>query len=99
MQSTRTRLLIVLFIGLATVVTGCGGTARSSSSSSRPSRPSGNDITGHWSGTWTGFGIVDVAREESATAEFTQDGRRGTGVIVLDGTIAAESIPVALRRA
>jgi peptidoglycan-associated lipoprotein len=59
----------------------------------------GLDISGRWSGTWIGHGILSIPREERATADFEQRGRVGRGVVVLDGTLAAESVPEVMRSA
>jgi peptidoglycan-associated lipoprotein len=76
--------------GVALVSSGCGITAWFRQAS---------DISGQWSGTWLGHGILAIPREERVTAQFEQRGRFGRGVIALDGTLAVESVPEAIRNA
>src|SRR2546422_5994431 len=45
----------------------------------------------------TRSGIVAIPRELPASVELIQNGKRGYGRIVLDGTAAAEAVPVATR--
>lgn len=56
------------------------------------------DVTGKWVGKWIGYGIVDIPRNEDATAELLQRGSHGYGRLVFDGADAAESVPISLRR-
>ena len=64
-----------------------------------PPQPASVDLTGRWIGSWEGYGILDIPREESASAEFTQQGGRGYGRLSLEGTMAAETVPMSLHRA
>jgi peptidoglycan-associated lipoprotein len=57
------------------------------------------DVTGRWLGTWTGYGVADISREEFAVLELKQDGSRSQGWLWLDNTAAAEGVPVAVRHA
>jgi peptidoglycan-associated lipoprotein len=63
------------------------------------SRPPAVDITGHWTGRWLGYGISNIPREEIAFADFSQNGYRGRGRLTLEGTAAADGVPVAVRAA
>jgi peptidoglycan-associated lipoprotein len=81
--------LLVAVLGL--VVGGCGTFGGS--------RPPAVDITGNWTGRWLGYGITSIPREEVAFGEFTQNGYRGRGRLTLEGTPAADSVPVAVRAA
>jgi len=97
------RRLALLMIAVTLVATGC--------SSRAPKRPlatappviappvSSNrmDVSGKWAGKWIGYGIVDIPRNEDATAELYQRGSHGYGRIVFDGADAAESVPISLR--
>jgi len=56
------------------------------------------DVSGKWAGKWIGYGIVDIPRNEDATAELYQRGSHGYGRIIFDGAQAAESVPISLRR-
>ena len=59
----------------------------------------GVDVTGRWLGTWTGYGVADVARDEDITLDLIQGGSVGEGRLIMSGTTAADSIPVAVRDA
>jgi peptidoglycan-associated lipoprotein len=83
------RRLGLLVAGLALLLAGCGVFV------SRPAV----DISGHWSGTWSGYGIGNIAREELAFADFTQRGAWGRGRLVFEGTPAADSVPPVIREA
>ena len=56
-------------------------------------------VTGRWTGTWSGHGVNDVARDEPITLDLTQSGEGGMGRLVMNGTAAAESVPLAVRDA
>ncbi len=87
------RRLGLLVAGLAFTVTGCATGGIFS-----PDPPS-VDISGRWNGTWRGHGISGIPREQMAFAEFDQRGQGGRGRLTLDGTAAAEGVPVAVRSA
>src|SRR6185369_7954359 len=53
------------------------------------------DVTGRWVGTWTGYGVADVARDEPTTLNLSQGGTIGEGLLVMEGTAAAISVPAA----
>jgi peptidoglycan-associated lipoprotein len=57
------------------------------------------DVDGRWTGTWSGPGVNLIPREESVLLDLTQNGTRGIGRMVLDGSGAAEVIPVSIRLA
>ena len=97
------RRLALLMIAVTLVATGC--------SSRAPKRPMATappviappvssdrmDVSGKWAGKWIGYGIVDIPRNEDATAELYQRGSHGYGRIIFDGADAAESVPISLR--
>ena len=97
------RRLALLMIAVTLVATGC--------SSRAPKRPMATappviappvssdrmDVSGKWAGKWIGYGIVDIPRNEDATAELYQRGSHGYGRIIFDGAQAAESVPISLR--
>jgi peptidoglycan-associated lipoprotein len=60
--------------------------------------PADNDISGHWSGSWVGTGLFKAVRQESLTMDITQRGNAGYGRLVLDGAVAAESVPWEVRQ-
>lgn len=55
------------------------------------------DVAGRWSGSWAGYGLLDIPREAAAFAELVQTGAEGRGRLVLDGTTSAASVPIVLR--
>jgi peptidoglycan-associated lipoprotein len=64
------------------------------------SEPSDVDLGGRWTGNWTGTGLFPSAlREDAITLDFEQRGDVGHGRLVVEGAIAAESVPVEIRRA
>jgi len=79
------RLALVLF-GVVLVATGCAAPTR-------PYRTPRADLSGRWLGTWSGYGVMGVPRTQEARAELVQSGSRGTGSIVLENSLAAESVP------
>jgi len=60
--------------------------------------PADNDISGHWTGSWVGTGLFQAVRQESLTMDMTQRGNAGYGRLVLDGAVAAESVPWEVRQ-
>jgi peptidoglycan-associated lipoprotein len=90
MRVLRLLLLIPLFAACSTM-------PPSPSPSASVAEPSGTDIAGRWRGTWTGTGIFHSARQDDVTVDFVQHGDRGHGRLVLEGTIAAESVPEVIR--
>src|SRR5262249_40672123 len=99
------RRLGFLLIAVTLAATGCASKAKTTTAARPtptpppPARASGVDVTGKWAGKWIGYGIVDVPRNEDATAELVQRGSHGFGRLVLDGSGAAEAVPISLRRA
>jgi len=79
-----------LLIAVVLVTTGCAA-------ATKPVSPPSVDISGKWRGTWSGYGIMGGSRKDQVTAELLQQGSRGTGRIVMHGTLAAESVPEAVR--
>ncbi|HJV55511.1 MAG TPA: hypothetical protein VJ971_06035, partial [Methylomirabilota bacterium] len=55
------------------------------------------DVAGHWTGTWSGYGLLRSNRYGVAEASITQRGASGEGVLVLQDSQVAEGIPVSLR--
>jgi len=89
------RVLLFLLIPLLAACSTM--TPASSPSASVAAEPSEIDITGHWTGTWTGTGIFHSAREDTLTVDFVQRGKHGLGKLVLEGAVAAESVPEIVR--
>jgi|GEM_PF-544397 len=86
------RRLGLLAAGLALMVAGCA-------TSTPPQQSPAVDLTGRWSGMWMGHGINSIPREVGASADLTQRGARGFGRLVMDGTAAAETMPLSIREA
>ena len=82
-----------LLIGLA-LLTGCA-TAAPKKVEIQPAA----DVSGRWVGTWAGNGIFQIPREELAILDIQQDGNHARGRLMLDGTHAAEAVPLTLRLA
>src|SRR5438093_8544278 len=57
------------------------------------------DISGKWSGSWRGYDVMGVVRNEDATADLRQQGSRGTGRFVLHTTGVAAGMPIEVRNA
>lgn len=51
-------------------------------------------VAGRWSGSWSGYGILEIPREGAASAELGPDGQ---GRLILEGVSAAEDVPIAFR--
>ena len=98
------RRLALLMIAVTLVATGCSSRAPKRPLATAPpvSAPPVSsdrmDVSGKWAGKWIGYGIVDIPRNEDATAELYQRGSHGYGRIIFDGAQAAESVPISLRR-
>lgn len=58
----------------------------------------GTDISGRWTGSWVGTGLFNSPRQENLTLQLAQKGDAGYGRLVLDGAIAAESVPWEVRQ-
>jgi peptidoglycan-associated lipoprotein len=86
-------VLLIPLIALYSTVT----PAPAASPSAAVAEASDFDLTGRWTGTWTGTGIFHSAREDAVTVDFVQRGDRGLGKLVLEGAIAAESVPEIVR--
>jgi len=56
-----------------------------------------NDLSGRWTGTWTGAGLLMSYREDAVILDLVQSGDVAYGRIVVDGAGAAESVPVDVR--
>src|SRR3989442_13701120 len=98
------RRIGLLMIAVTLVATGgpsrrAGGTTATAPPGIAPPVSSGRlDVSGKWAGKWIGYGIVDIPRNEDASAELVQRGSHGYGRLVFEGTSAAEAVPIPLRR-
>src|SRR5262249_61159906 len=98
------RRIGLVMIAVTLVATGCSSrvpkrtTATAPPASPAPVSSGRLDVSGKWAGKWIGYGIVDIPRNEDATAELYQRGSHGYGRLVFEGTGAAGSGPVSPRR-
>ena len=88
-------LLLVL---LTTVVMACS-TAGPAVAPAEASSESGADLSGRWTGKWTGTGLLMAPREDAVTLDLVHNGDLAYGRFVLEGTGAAESVPLTIRNA
>ena len=92
----RVLLLVVMF----PLVVACSTMHPSHPPSAAGPEPSGVDLAGRWKGNWTGTGLFPTSlRDDAVTLDLVQRGDVGHGRLVVEGTIAAESVPEAIRGA
>ena len=89
-------LIVVL---LSTVLAACSTARPAVTSAKATSERSGTDLSGRWTGKWTGTGLLAAYREDAVTLHLVQTGDVAYGRLVLDGATAAESVPVEVRNA
>jgi peptidoglycan-associated lipoprotein len=51
------------------------------------------DVSGRWEGLWLGSGAGLIPREEDTTLDLVQAGATGTGRLIMEGALAAHSVP------
>jgi peptidoglycan-associated lipoprotein len=90
------RMKNLLLILLTTVIAACS-TARPAVAPVAATDLSGMDLSGRWTGTWRGFGLLMAPREDAVTLELAQSGDVAYGRFALEGTAAAESVPIEIR--
>ena len=56
------------------------------------------DVAGKWTGSWVGSGLFNSVRQENLMLDLSQSGDAGYGRLVIDGAIAAESVPWQVRQ-
>jgi peptidoglycan-associated lipoprotein len=86
-------LLLVL---LTTVVAACS-TAHPRATPARTTESGANDVSGRWTGKWSGTGLLMSPREDSVILELAQTGDTAYGRFALEGATAAESVPIDIR--
>ena len=84
------RRLPFALIALALLAAGCAAAA---------TKPPSVDVTGRWIGTWMGHGVQEIPRDEDVTLDLAQSGGVGEGRLVMEGTLAAASVPDTIRNA
>jgi peptidoglycan-associated lipoprotein len=87
-------LLLVLMFPLAAA---CSSLSPKLTPSANILEQSSADVAGRWTGTWTGTGIYNSTREDTVRVDLVQQGDRGLGRLVMEGAIAAESVPETVR--
>src|SRR5262249_59836359 len=89
------RRIGLVMIAVTLVATGCSSRAPKRTMATAPlvnAPPVSSDrldVSGKWAGKWIGYGIVDIPRNEDATAELYQRGSDGDARLVLERTDAA----------
>ena len=86
-------LLLVL---LTTVVAACS-TAHPRATPARTTESGVNDVSGRWTGKWTGTGLLMSPREDTVILELAQTDDIAYGRFALEGATAAESVPIDIR--
>ena len=61
------------------------------------SDPAGRDLSGKWTGQWTGTGLLMSPREDTVILHLVQTGEQAYGRFALEGATAAESVPIDIR--
>ena len=94
-----TRMKNLLLVLLTIVVAACSTAAPTVTPSASTSELSGQDLSGRWTGKWAGTGLLMAPREDAVTLDLSQTGDVAYGRFVLEGTAAAESVPINIRNA
>jgi peptidoglycan-associated lipoprotein len=83
----RDQAMRLVAIGaLVVTLTGCATTTAT--------RTASVDVAGRWTGTWLGYGVATVPRDEEITLELA---RSGTGRLLMASTLAADHVPDSVR--
>jgi peptidoglycan-associated lipoprotein len=84
---------------LTTVLAACSTAHPALTPAASTSDLSRTDLSGRWTGSWRGFGLLMAPREDAVTLEIVQSGDFADGRFALEGTAAAESVPMNIRNA
>jgi peptidoglycan-associated lipoprotein len=87
---------LILMLPLAAA---CSTGSAAPSPSAAVAERSGTDISGRWQGHWTGAGLFNTYRVDDVIVDLEQRGDAAFGRLVLQGTLAAESVPEVIRLA
>jgi peptidoglycan-associated lipoprotein len=98
-MSDLKRMKTLLLVLLTTVVAACSTAGPRVTPAKATSDLSGMDLSGRWTGDWRGFGLLMAPRQDGVTLDLVQIGDVAYGRFALDGTAAAESVPVDVRYA
>jgi len=85
-----------LLVLLTTVVAACS-TAHPRATPARTTESGVNDVSGRWTGKWTGTGLLMSPREDTVILELAQTDDVAYGRFALEGATAAESVPIDIR--
>jgi peptidoglycan-associated lipoprotein len=79
---------LVAIGSLVAVLAGCAAST---------TRTASVDVAGRWTGTWLGYGVATVPRDEEVTLDLVQSGMAGTGRMLMQSTLAADHVPDSVR--
>jgi peptidoglycan-associated lipoprotein len=88
-----------LLVLLTTVVLACSTIPAAVTPAHASAELAGRDLSGRWTGTWNGMGLLMSPREDAVTLHLVQNGDMGYGRFALEGATAAEHVPVDIRNA
>ena len=89
-------LLLILLTGVVAV---CSTASPTMVTAAYAGSESGIDLSGRWTGTWTGTGLLMSPREDTVILHLVQSGNVANGRFALEGATAAESVPIDIRNA
>ena len=88
-----------LLVLLTTVVAACSMVSATVTPAAAGSESGERDLSGRWTGTWTGTGLLMSPREDAVVLHLVQSGKVALGRFALEGATAAESVPIDIRNA
>jgi peptidoglycan-associated lipoprotein len=86
----------LLLVMLTMVMAACS-TAHPRVTPTRLTPEGDHDLSGRWTGKWTGTGLLMSPREDTVILELAQTGDVAYGRFALEGATAAESVPIDIR--
>jgi peptidoglycan-associated lipoprotein len=86
-----------LLLVLLTMVMAACSTAHPRVTPARLTPEGDHDLSGRWTGKWTGTGLLMSPREDTVILELAQTGDVAYGRFALEGATAAESVPIDIR--
>ena len=87
----------LILVALMVLLAACSTAHPTMTPPGQASESNVDDLSGRWTGTWTGAGLLLAYREDGITLDLVQRGDVAVGRIVVDGAGAAESVPVDVR--
>jgi peptidoglycan-associated lipoprotein len=88
---------VSVLILMLPLVAACSTVSARPSPSAAVAETSSADIGGRWQGHWTGSGLFNTYRVDDVTVDLVQQGDAAMGRLVMQGTVAAESVPEVIR--